>query len=341
MERKNEEKDQKETHELIIFNQVTGTESKPLELEPLEYVDQEDKITMVYKLVPFGGNYLYSLLITNQSADPITQVKIRINFPGFFKLCRSTPPTLVLDSLESGEDESNNDQKEFEQQQQVVMEFESLEKKSKKQINLYLCPLFLEEKGTIRSFVTFVNNADFVRAIDTESIPIQFDSFSIERKIIPSSEIKQFLEKPWIKKANKSIGIGLDKQLDENYYFEYINNIVETHNFQLIIKDQNNNISWFFGTDLVSGNDILIICQVSGHKIEWLAASSNPHLLISLLTKFVTVFEGEMITLGHIESIEQVYSLECKYCGNILAYFPLKGESIECNKCNYEQVVWN
>ena len=340
MERNKKDKNQEETHELLLFNEDTGTGSKSFEPELLEYVDQEDKINMVYKLVPFGGNYLYSLLITNQSADPITEVKIRIIFPGFFKLCRSTPPTLILESLESGEDEYNSDQKEIEQQQ-VVMEFESLEGDSKKQINLYLCPLFLEEKGIIRSFVTFVNNADFIRAIDTEAIPIQFDPFSIERKIIPSSEIKQFLEKPLIKKAIKSIGIGLDSQLDDNYYFEHTSKIVETHNFQQIIKDQNNNISWFFGTDLVSGNDILIICQVSGHKIEWLAASANPHLLISLLTKFITDFEGEMITLGHIESKEQIFTLECKYCGNTLAYFPPKGEFIECDKCNYEQIVWN
>ncbi len=340
MERRNKDKNQKETHELILFNEDAETKLKLFEPEPLEYIDQEDKINMVYKLVPFGGNYLYSLLITNQSTDPITKVKIRINFPGFFKLCRSTPPTLILESLKSEEDESNSDPKEIEQQQ-VVMEFESLEKNSNKQINLYLCPLFLKEKGTIRSFITFVNNADFIRAIDTDAIPIQFDPFSIERKIIPSSEIKQFLEKPWIKKAIKSIGIGIDSQLDEKYYFEQINEIIETHNFQLIMNVQNKKISWFFGTDLVSGNDILIICQVSGHKIEWLAASSNPHLLISLLTKFITDFEREMIALGHIASKEQIYTLECKYCGNTLAYFPLKGESIECNKCNYEQIVWN
>ena len=340
MERKKKDENQEDTHELLLFNEDTGTGSKSFEPEPLEYVDQEDKINMVYKLVPFGGNYLYSLLITNQSADSITEVKIRIIFPGFFELYRSTPPTLILESLESGKDENDSDQKEIEQQQ-VVMEFESLDGNSKKQINLYLCPLSLEEKGIIRSFVTFINNADFIRAIDTEVIPIQFDPFSIERKIIPSSEIKQFLKKPWIKKAIKSIGIGLDNQLDENYYFEYINKLVETHNFQQIIKDQNNNISWFFGNDLVSGNDVLIICQVSGYKIEWLAASANPHLLISLLTKFITVFEREMIILGYIESKKQIYTLECKYCGNTLAYFPLKGESIECDKCKYEQIVWN
>ena len=32
--------------------------------------------------------------------------------------------------------------------------------------------------------------------------------------------------------------------------------------------------------------------------------------------------------------------LECKYCGNILPYFPGKGKTIECNKCNYEQIIW-
>ena len=315
MEKKNKNKNKEETHELILFNESTGTESKHFAPEPMELVDQEDKINMIYKLVPFGGNYLYSLLITNQSIDPITNVKIRIKFPGFFKLCRSTPPTLILESYESEVDEKNHEQKAVEQQQ-VVMEFETLNGDSNKQINLYLCPLFLEKKGTIRSFVTFINNADFVRAIDIDPIPIQFDPFSIERKIIPSSEIKQFLEKPWIKKAIKSIGIGNENQFDENYFFEQINKIVEENNFQLIIKDQNNKISWFCGTDLVSGNDILIICQVQERKIEWLAAASNPYLLISLLTKFITVFEREMILLEHIESEEQLHSLECKYCGN-------------------------
>jgi len=91
----------------------------------------------------------------------------------------------------------------------------------------------------------------------------------------------------------------------------------------------------------VSGNDILVIGQIVAGKIEWLAASSNPHLLISILTNFVNVFKREMILLGHISSVDQVYSLECKYCGNTLPYFPGKGKSIECNKCNYEQIIWN
>ena len=78
MERKIKDKNQKETHELILFNESTGTELKSFDPEPLKYEDQEDKINLVYLLVPVGGNYFYSLLITNFSASPITNVKIRI-----------------------------------------------------------------------------------------------------------------------------------------------------------------------------------------------------------------------------------------------------------------------
>ena len=337
MDKKKIDQNQEDAHELILFREISAKDSSKFESEPLQYVDQADKINMIYKLVPFGGNYLYSLLIKNQSADPITEVKIRIIFPEFFMLCRSTPPTLTIESLKS-DDESNNEEIE---EKQVKMEFELLNGDSQKQINLFLCPLLLEKKGKIRSYITFVNNKDFIRAIDTESINIELYPFSIERKIIPQSEIKRFLEKPWIKKANKSVGIKFDGKFDENYFFEQIVKTIQENNFQLILKNQNNKIGWFCGTDLVSGNDILVIGQIVAGKIEWLAASSNPYLLISLLTNFVNLFKREMIQLGHISSEDQVYQLECKYCGSTLPYFPGRGKSIECNKCNYEQIIWN
>ncbi len=325
------------TQDLILFRELSAKDSKDIEAEPQQYVDQEDKIHLVYKLVPFGGNYLYSLLIMNESTAPITEVKIRIIIPEFFELCRSTPPTLTIESLES-EDESND---EIIRENQVKMEFELLKENSQKQINLYLCPLSLEKKGQLRSFITFVNNADYIRAIDTDSINIELNPYSIERKIIPRSEIKRFLEKPWIKKANKSIGIGIDGIFDENYFFDQIVKTIQDNNFQLIQKNQSNKISWFCGTDLVSGNDILVIGQIVAGKIEWLAASSNPHLLISVLTNFVNIFVSEMMELGHISSQDQVFSLECKYCGNTLPNFPGKGKTIECKRCNYEQIIWN
>jgi len=336
MAKKNNDQNPEDTHELLLFDSLSVQKSKKVEPEPLQYIDQENKIKMVYKLVPFGGNYLYSLLIMNQSADPITELKIRIIIPEFFKLCRSTPPTVTIESLKS-DDEGDNEGYE---EKQVKMEFELLNSNAQKQVNLYLCPLKLETKGKIRSFITFVNNADYIRAIDTDSIKIALDPFSIERKIIPQSEIKRFLEKPWIKKANKSIGIGIDRIFDEDYLFEQIIKTIQNNNFQLILKNPSNKISWFCGTDLVSGNDILVIGQILSGKIEWLAASTDAHLIISILTNFINEFKREMILLGIISSEDQVYQLECKYCGNILPYFPGKGKTIECNKCNYEQIIW-
>ena len=64
MAKKNIDHNSEKSHGLVLFDELSSTkESKDFEPEPLQYVDQADKIHMVYKLVPFGGNYLYSLLI--------------------------------------------------------------------------------------------------------------------------------------------------------------------------------------------------------------------------------------------------------------------------------------
>ena len=326
---KKKNQDKEDMHELILFRESTAREIKKFESVSLENIIQEDKINLLCKSEPFGGNYLYSLLLSNNSFAPITEIKIRARIPRFLKLCRSTPPTISIETIDFEEEET-----------QAKIEFEVLKGKAQKQINFFLCPLSIEEKGAIRSSITFVNNADFVRAIDTDAIIIQLDPFSIERKILPSAEVKKFLQKPGIKKAIKSIGIGTEEFFDENYYFNQITKIIQDQNFQLIIKDNDNKIVWFFGTELVSGNDVLVIGQIISGKIEWLAASQNHPLLISILTKFVNTFKEEMIILNQINSKDQIYYLECKYCGNILPFFPGKGKTIECNKCNYEQIIW-
>jgi hypothetical protein len=315
--------------ELVLFGESSPQEFKKRESVSLEYVDQEDKIKLVSALKPFGANYLYSLLIVNQSGAPITELKIRIRFPEFLSLIRSTPPTLSFDNLNIEDYEK-----------QVKIEFEELKGQSQKQINLYLYPLVLEEKGEIKSFVTFVNIADFVRALDSVPNQIIFDPYTIERKILPTAEVKNFIKNPTIKKGKRSIGLALDKPFDPNYFFNQITKIIESQNFQLIAKDKNNKIAWYFGTELVSGDDTLVMVQIDSGKIEWLAASKNPHILITILTNFINQFKEELILLGIIHSAEQIYNLECKYCGVILPYFPKKGKSIECSKCNYEQIVW-
>ncbi|MFW9938148.1 MAG: hypothetical protein ACFFD5_10905 [Candidatus Thorarchaeota archaeon] len=327
----NDQSNRKEAdiQELVIFGEPSTNEIEKKETVSLEYVDQENKIKLVNELKPYGGSYRYSLLLINQSLVPITEVKIRIRFPDFLILSRTNPPTITIDSANVDEEE-----------QQVKIQFDKLEGNSKKQINLYLTPKNLEEKGEIRSYVTFVNNADFVRALDSDHVTLQFDPITIERKILPSSEISKFSKNPGIKKAIKSIGIGNNRKLDLGLYFSQILHVLENLNLQLITKDDDRKIAWYFGTELVSGDDILVIGQIMYGKIEWIALSFNPHLNISLLINCYNEFTRRMLMKGLIDSEDQIYDLECKHCGNILARFPKKGESIECKYCNYDQIVW-
>jgi len=318
-----------EIQELVIFGETTTKEIEKKETVSLEYVDQEDKVKLVNELKPLGASYRYSLLLMNQSLAPIIEVKIRIRFPDFLILCRTNPPTVILDSANVEEGE-----------QQVRIQFSKLEANSKKQINLYLTPKNLEEKGEIRSYVTFINNADFVRALDSDPVILQFDPITIERKILPSSEISKFSKNPKIKKAMKSIGVGNNRKLDLGLYFNQILYVLESLNFQLITKDNDRKIAWFFGTELVSGYDILIVGQIMYGKIEWIASSFNPQLNIALLTRCFNDFKRIMLMKGLIDSKDQIYNLECKHCGNILSRFPKKGEPIECKNCNYDQIVW-
>ncbi|MFW9952404.1 MAG: hypothetical protein ACFFKA_19980, partial [Candidatus Thorarchaeota archaeon] len=177
---------------LVLFGEPSPQEVKKKESISLEYIDQENMIKLAYALEPFGANYLYSLLIINQSDAPITEIKTRIRFPNFLTLIKSSPPTLTLDNLNIEESEK-----------QIKIEFEKLEGQAQKQINLFLCPQLLEEKGEIKSFVTFVNNADFVRALDSEPVQINFNPYTIERKILPTSDVKNFIEIKNTKKGKR------------------------------------------------------------------------------------------------------------------------------------------
>jgi len=320
--------DPNDMQELLIFKGQKSQKTQKQESISLEYVDQEDKIKLTCELTPFGGMYRYALLVFNESSAPITEVKIRVRYPDFLVLSRSTPPTIKIDSTN------------VEEEKQIKIEYEELKADSKKQINLFFAPTNLDERGEIKSYVTFVNNADFVRALDSEPVPLEFDPISIERKIIPSSEISKFLQKSNLKRAIKSVGIGNDKDFDISFYFNQVEQTIQDQGFQLITKDLNRKIAWYYGTELVSGADVLVIGQIMYSKIEWIASSKNPFILISLLTEFLINFTKRMLMRGMITSKNQVCDLECKYCGNILPIFPKKSEPVECKKCNYEQIVW-
>lgn len=329
MSKKESEEDSDKAQNLVIFKTKEESRSEIIDKYTFEKVDQEDKIKLVNDFKPFGGHYRYSILIDNQSLAPISEVKMKIKFPGFFTLTRSFPPTISIPRMITEKDTK-----------QINLEFNELNEKSHKQIHLHFTPNTLDNEGEIRTIVTYVNIKDTVRVLDSRPAEIIINKITIEPKVVPSSFIREFSQKPEIKKVIKSMGIGIEHQLHSETYFNVLEQVFLINNFQLVAKDPKKKILWYFGTDLESKEDILTIGQIVSNKIEIIASSQNQNVLISFLTLFSNSFKEQIQMNGIVDSIDKIYDLECKYCGAILPYFPKKGKRIECDKCKYEQIVW-
>ena len=113
-----------------------------------------------------------------------------------------------------------------------------------------------------------------------------------------------------------------------------------SRNFQLVAKDLNKKILWYYGTESLIKEDILVIGQIVANKIEFIASSLNHYLLISLLTQITNDFKDKIMSKGIVKSYENIYDLECKNCGAIFPYFPQKKELVACKNCNHEQIIW-
>jgi len=324
---------------LILFkHEIKETLKK--EAEAFESVEQEDQIKLVYEIKPYGGNFRYSIMLLNQSTQPITNVKIKIMFPGFLELHRCSPPTII-------EDDSTRDK---DKAQQVKLDFDELSKKSKKQINLYLVPRTLNHKGEIRTYVNFVNYQDYVRVLNSDPVDIIVPPLTIEKAIIPSSKIEEIYNDKDFKKALKSYGVGIegeDKEDKNDLYFNIMEQILRFHNMQLLAKDIKNRVLWYFGKcwnkneiETSRQYEVLVIGQIESNKIEFLITSKNPEFLISLSTIIASDLKRRILSTGIVKSVNDIYDLGCKNCGLALSSFPAKGESIECENCNYDQIVW-
>ena len=123
----------------------------------------------------------------------------------------------------------------------------------------------------------------------------------------------------------------------------------ETNVFGLALsaKDIKNRRLWYYGkvwnkNEVETSNEfeVLVIGQIESNKIEFLITSKNPEFLVSLATIISTDLERRILSTGIIKSKDQIHDLECKNCGLALSSFPAKGESIECENCNYDQIVW-
>ena len=329
MAKKENNKGSYQPHDLVYFKNEEDTKTKAIENYTFEKIDQEDKIKLVNDFKPFGGHFQYSILIDNQSLAPITELKIKVKIPQFLALARCYPPTINISSFTTNENSN-----------QFTLEFDELNEKTNKQIHLHFIPNTLDNRGEIRTIVTYVNNKDTVRVLDSRPAEIVVDNISIEPKVVPSSYIREFSQMAGIKKAIKSMGIAFAQQLDFEVFFDLLEQIFVFNNFQMVAKDPEKKIIWFFGTEVLTKDDILAVGQVVSNKIEIIASSLNHYLLVSFLTLFSNDFKEAVLLNGIIQSKDQVYDLNCKYCGAILQYFPYQGDSIECNNCNKGQIVW-
>ena len=317
------------THDLVIFKSKEAAKIKKTDKFTFETIDQEDKIKFLNNFNPYGGHYVLSIQLINESLAPISEVKVKISFPLFFTITRSYPPTIYIPG--SFEEEGLS---------KVNIEFDELNERSSKQINLHFTPLSLGNEGEIRTIVSYVNNKDYVRVLDSDPVSINLDKITINPKIIPSSYIREFSQIPGMKRAIKSLGVGTLGKSDLDLYFNILEQVFLRNNLQLLAKDTDKRILWFFGADLESRDDVLVVGQIVSDKVEIIATSKNHHILISFLTLFSNEFKEQILVRELVPSPNQIYDLECKYCGAVLPFFPKKGEEVACSKCNYEQILW-
>lgn len=316
---------------LVLFKTELEESEEEENYTSFEDIDQENAIKLLSELKPFASHYMYSILLINESAAPITEVKVKLKFPDFLKLARVSPPSVKINPMTSGAEKNVK---------LVSVEFFELPENSKRQINFFFTPITVSDDGEFSIYVTFVNAKDFVRVLNSNPIPIEVKPITLEPKIIPSNQIQPFLKREGIKKAVKSVGLGIESEINFALIFNHLEQILKSHNFQIIAKNEERRIIWTFGTELESKEDILMIGQIVANKIEFLGASSNHSVLIPLLTNLIENLKKRVISMAIILEDNQIHELDCHYCGMILPRFPAKGESVDCPKCNKENVIW-
>ena len=130
---------------------------------------------------------------------------------------------------------------------------------------------------------------------------------------------------------NDFLGVNNIKDFDLIKFFDVLEELFHFRNFQLITKDKDKGILWFFGNEIRSGYDILVLTKIRINMIEIMILSKDP---IYFVPFFFTIIQNLK------EQLQKFVNLECINCGSILPYFPKKEETIVCNKCYHKQIFW-
>lgn len=285
-------------------------------------VDQEGKIKIVPESSVLGSNFRYAIVIVNESTAPITQIGIKLEYPQFLTLNRLKPKL---------------NYKLNEKDRLISLTVQQLEGQSKVQINFYFNPIKFG-KGQLKNSLLYINNQDFVRSLETQLFDINLAERTFIPTDIPSSEIAN------ITKAAKFKGIksyGKPDNLQVINAFTSMTHLIQTSNFHQVLKKEEgeNNTAWFYGTDQLTNDGVLIITQTLNNKMEIISmtTSDDPNINISILTKLAYDLRKRLFNTGTISSIDALDELTCDYCGGIFDHYPIKGEEIICKFCNKKQ----
>ncbi|MHA1913175.1 MAG: hypothetical protein ACW986_02050 [Promethearchaeota archaeon] len=326
-----EDKPPEDIQRLVVFDHKVISKKKLKNKYAVEKVDQEEKITVKNKLSARGVHYNYSILINNQSPTLILSLRIRVLYSNFLKYSKCFPPTMrVFSPIEQeGEDEKRID-----------LEFDILKKNTPKKIRLLFTSSTIEGRGEFKILIAYEKSNGEIKVIKSDPIEIQIEKLNISPKIISSSSIRDFSQQRDVKRNLISIGFGTNKKGNFDKYLEVLEQLFLSNNFQLIVKEKVRGTVWFFGTENQSGSDILVLGKVFSNRIEIMAFSENPVTLVSVLSFLSKNLKEVLLSRKLVKSEKWIIDLDCINCGTFLPFFPKKGESIECEKCQYKQIVW-
>ncbi|MHA1783012.1 MAG: hypothetical protein ACTSUL_06260 [Promethearchaeota archaeon] len=324
----NKKKDSEDMHDLLIFKETEAPKESEIEKLPEETVLDDIKVKIFSDLKPIGRFYRYTLIFINNSQETIQNIKVTINFSKFLIIYRHSPPTLPLTNFKTDEGK------------QVIVFLNEINPKNSKKLSIFFSTKDVIDSGKVKVKLDIMKSLDILKELELNPVNIDFHPIAFEPKIIPTSQIGYFIKDPTNRKAIRSIGIDFSNKENFEKVFPLMQEMIKAQNFQLLSVDENRKISWYFGTELVSGADVLMIGRIIENKIEYFAISKNPDILVSLIAYISKSFINRLILNQMIKSEDEVIDLECKYCGYVLPYFPNKNDPIKCSKCGIEQVIW-
>ncbi|MFX0038840.1 MAG: hypothetical protein ACFFCY_16240 [Promethearchaeota archaeon] len=316
---------------LVLFKKTY--QLKKTDSYTVEIINKEDKIKFSSNLRPQANRYIYTIVLNNDGSSPISKVKIKVISPKFLNYFGYFPLTInMLPVIEENKDKVKN----------IEIIFGELKEKGSQEIHLQFTPYISPSTGEFKSIITYVNNKGKLKTLRPKSIKIEIEELIITPKIIPSSQIREFTRLTGTIRVLMSYGIGIRKKVN---LIDIVEHILQAQNLQLITKDKERGMLWFCGTETQSSSDILVFSKIDLNRIEIIIYSKNPIILASFLFLFSNILREQLsiskkILKRILKSEIKIFELVCINCGTILSRFPRKGESIICNKCDYEQIVW-